>query len=47
MKYIQKQLSKVVKEVARSVAVLSANSTCMYYAYQPKMPKTVIQLRKN
>lgn len=28
------------------IATLSANTTCMYFAHQPEVPKTVKKLRK-
>lgn len=46
MKNTTKQFSEVVAKIALKVATISANTTCFYYAHQPKLPKSVQALRK-
>lgn len=46
MKNATKQLSEVVAKIALKVATISANTTCFYYAHQPKLPNSVKALRK-
>lgn len=46
MKKRTKQLSEVVAKIALKAAIISANTTCVYYAHQPKLPKSVKALRK-
>lgn len=36
----------VISKVAYHEAVKVANSTCVFWAYQPQMPKSVKNLRK-
>lgn len=38
--------AKVLKNAVKKVAVSNANSACGYIFYQPKMPKSVKELRK-
>lgn len=47
MKRTKRFICKVVANIAKSIAVLNANSTCVYYAYQPELPEAVKKLRKN
>lgn len=42
-----KNYKKAVRYVARKIATRDANTTCAYFAFQPKMPKEVANLRKN
>ncbi len=47
MKQVKKCIYKTFANAAKRMAVLNANSTCVYYAYQPKLPESVDKLRKN
>lgn len=47
MKRTKRFICKVVANIAKSIAVLNTNSTCVYYAYQPELPEAVKKLRKN
>lgn len=38
---------KAVRYAARKIAARDANTACVYFAYQPQMPKEVERLRKN
>lgn len=39
MKKLLDKSMKCVVDMAMSVANLSANKTCLWYSYQPKVPK--------
>jgi len=39
-------LEKMVAAIALSAAKGSANSTCMFVAYQPKLPESAKKLRR-
>lgn len=46
MKKFTKQIGKAVAGVALLVTRINANSTCLWYAHQPKLPKGAKKLRK-
>ncbi len=37
---------KVISGLALLVAVVSANSTCLFYLHQPELPESASKLRK-
>lgn len=39
-------LRKVIVDVAMKTAVKSANSTCLWFQYQPKMPAALRKYKK-
>ncbi len=43
---MKKVIAKTIAKVAKKTATKSANSTCLFYFYQPKEPKAVKKLRK-
>lgn len=43
---LKKMCSKVVVKAAYKMAILDANTACPCVGYQPKIPKSVKQLRK-
>lgn len=38
---------KIIGNAARKLAERDANTTCAYYAYQPKLPSAVKKLKKS
>ena len=45
-KAMKKAVAKTIAKAAKKTAAKSANSTCLFYFYQPKEPKAVKKLRK-
>lgn len=45
-KSIKMHCCKAVMTVAKKVAERDANTNCVFWGYQPKMPKDVAKLRK-
>lgn len=43
---LRKNIGKVMKKMAISVAKMEANATCPYLSYQPQKPSSVKKLRK-
>lgn len=46
MKKITLKSAKVLASLALGVTTMTANSTCAFLAYQPKMPEGAKKLRK-
>ncbi len=44
--YIKNRTLKLVSQIAAKQANKSANTSCMAFAFQPELPKTVKKLRK-
>lgn len=43
---ILKECGKVIKKISIGAASMNANSTCLYFLYQEKMPDAIKKLRK-
>lgn len=43
---LQKKTVKVLAAVSKKMAEINANSACVYWMHQPKMPEAVKKLRK-
>jgi len=43
---VKKNLAKLVARVAKKITETSANSTCIFLAYQEELPKSAKKLRK-
>lgn len=43
---IEKMALKAISKAALQSAKTSANSTCLFFAYQPKEPQQIKKLRK-
>lgn len=46
MKDLSKKIGILVASTALAITAMNANSTCIYYIHQPKMPKDASKLRK-
>lgn len=48
VRHMQKKFtgSKVIVGLAKKVAERDANTSCLFFGYQPKVPKEVKKLRK-
>lgn len=46
MKKTVKKVATVLAGMALVVTTFNANSTCLFYAHQPKLPKNAKNLRK-
>ena len=44
--YIKSRTLKLASQIAAKQATKSANTSCMVFAVQPELPKTVKKLRK-
>lgn len=50
MKVAEKMNKKVMEctnSIAKKMVVKNANSSCIWLAYQPKLPKEAMKLKKN
>lgn len=43
---IRKESKKTLIDMAKNIAVIGANTTCMWIVYQEKTPKSLKKLRK-
>lgn len=46
MKNFMKKHGKSVAAIARTVTTVTANSACVFYTHQEKLPETAKKLRK-
>ena len=46
MSNAKKALLKGISKAAKKSSLVSANTACVWWAYQPKMPKSVKKMRK-
>ncbi|CAK7000559.1 cyclic lactone autoinducer peptide [Tissierella carlieri] len=47
MKKVILKFSGIIASLALMVTSMNVNSTCIYLAYQPELPKSAEKLRKN
>lgn len=45
-KQMEQKVLSMVSKVAMGTAKKTANSACMFFGYQPKLPESVSKLRK-
>ncbi len=47
MKKITLECKKIIKSLAIKTAKAEVNATCPFISYQPKLPKAVLNLKKD
>ena len=43
---LQKKTAKILAAASKKMAEMNANTACIYWMHQPKMPEAVKKLRK-